>query len=315
MDLTGIGGIWPASLTPFDAAGGIDDAALLHHVRELAATRGVRAVVVNGHAGEATSLDAAERQHVVRLAREAAPSCVGIVAGIIADDTRGACALARDAAEGGADATLLFPPALFAGGHEARPEMVLQFVEAVAAAAPLPIALFQLSRASGLGYAPDLLAELCRRVPSIIAIKEGSDQPQAYEDNMAALRGCGRRVTVLTTNNTWLFASLAYGADGLLSGCGSVIAEALGTMFEASARGDVAAARAVNDRLRPLLRVFYRRPSFDIHNRMKTALHLLGRLPNPAPRPPLLPISPEETDEIRAALVQAGMLPFVAVAA
>jgi 4-hydroxy-tetrahydrodipicolinate synthase len=308
MDLTGIGGIWPASLTPFDPAGAIDPAALRRHIHDLAATPGVRAVVVNGHAGEVTALDRAERQSVVRLAREAAGPTIGLVAGVVAEDTRGACHLAQDAADAGADALLLFPPSLFAGGLKARPEMALHFVHAVAAACPLPIVLFQLSRASGPGYSPALLAQLCREVASVIAVKEGSDLPQSYEDTLLALRGCGRRITVLTTNNTWLFASLAYGADGILSGCGSVLAAALGEMMAASVRGDIAAARAVNDRMLPLLRVFYRRPVFDIHNRMKTALHLMGKLPHPDPRPPLLPIAATEREEIRLALQDSGLL-------
>jgi 4-hydroxy-tetrahydrodipicolinate synthase len=54
--------------------------------------------------------------------------------------------------------------------------------------------------------------------------------------------------------------------------------------------------------------VFYRAPYLDIHNRMKTALHLLGRLAHPAPRLPLLPVGDEETLRIRAALVAAGLL-------
>ena len=315
MDLTGIGGIWPASLTPFDPSGDIDAAALCAHVQDLAQTPGVRAVVVNGHAGEATSLDLAERARVVSLARGAARPGVGIVAGVLAEDTRGACAQAREAAEAGADALLLFPPALFAGGLEERPDMARRFVCTVAEASPLPIVLFQLSRASGLGYAPALLAQLCRETPSVIAVKEGSDLPQAYEDNLRALRECGRRITVLTTNNTWLFASLAYGADGILSGIGSVASGLLSEMFAASARGDLAAARRANDRLMPLARVFYRRPSYDMHNRMKTALSLLGKLGHADPRPPLLPITAAERTEIAAALREAGLLAAGAMAA
>jgi 4-hydroxy-tetrahydrodipicolinate synthase len=186
--------------------------------------------------------------------------------------------------------------------------MAVQFVSAVAASCSLPIVLFQFPPASGPGYSPALLARLCREIPSIIAVKEGSDVPQTFEDTLAALRSCGRRVTILTTNNSWLFASLAYGVDGILSGCGSVLAAPLADMLAASDRGDIAGARAVNDRMLPLLRVFYRRPSFDIHNRMKTALHLLGKLPNPAPRPPLLPITSAERAEIAQALHEAGLL-------
>jgi len=307
MAINGLGGVWPAALTPFGPDGAIDEAALAAHLAGLAAVPGVTALVVNGHAGETTSLDAAERRRVVRLARGAAGGRA-VVAGIVADDTRAACALARDAAAEGADGILLFPPALFAGGANLRPDMAVGFVRTVAEACGLPITLFQLSRASGLGFETPLLVRLCREVPAIVAVKEGSDLPAAYEDNVAALRSLDRPVAILTTNNSWLLASLAHGADGILSGIGSVAPDILAEMLAATRRGDWEAARRANDRLRPLARAFYRAPSLDMHNRMKTALHILGRLPDPAPRPPLLPIEAAERAAIRAALAESGLL-------
>ena len=167
----------------------------------------------------------------------------------------------------------------------------------VAGASSLPIVLFQLSRASGLAFSTETLAQLCAEVPAIVAVKEGSDIPELYEDNLRALRALARPVTLLSSSNSWLFASLAYGADGILSGLGSVAAPLLVALHEAVARGDLAAARAV-----------YRAPYLDAHNRMKTALHLLGRLPHPDPRPPLLPVPAEDTARIRAALLASGLL-------
>lgn len=307
MQISGVGGIWPATLTPFKANGRVDDDALAAHVRDVAGTPGVRAVVVNGHAGEATSLDSAERAQVVSVAASA--GSVPVVAGVVADDTRGACALARDAVQAGASALLLFPPAVFAQGAGMRPDMALRFVSEVAGASDLPIVLFQLSRASGLAFSTETLARLCEEVPAIVAVKEGSDIPELYEDNLRALRALPRPVTLLSSSNSWLFASLVYGADGILSGLGSVAAPLLVALHEAVARGDLAAARAVNDRLVPLCRAFYRAPYLDAHNRMKTALHLLGRLPHPDPRPPLLPVPADDTARIRAALVASGLLP------
>jgi 4-hydroxy-tetrahydrodipicolinate synthase len=239
----------------------------------------------------------------------AAAGSVPVVAGVVADDTRYACALAQDAAQAGASALLLFPPAVFAQGAGARPDMARRFVSEVAGASSLPIVLFQLSRASGLAFSTETLAQLCTDVPAIVAVKEGSDVPELYEDNLRALRALPRPVTLLSSSNSWLFASLTYGADGILSGLGSVAAPLLVALHEAVARGDLAAARAVNDRLVPLCRAFYRAPYLDAHNRMKTALHLLGRLPHPDPRPPLLPVPAGDTARIRAALVASGLLP------
>ncbi|MFT3720946.1 dihydrodipicolinate synthase family protein [Pseudorhodoferax sp.] len=302
------GGVWPATLTPFTPDGGIDAAALQAHIADVAGTRGVRAVVVNGHAGETTSLDFAERGRVVALAAEASGG-VPVVAGIVADDPRGACRLAREAAAAGAGGLLLFPPALFAQGAAARPDMARRFVGEVAAASDLPIVLFQLSRTSGQAFSPALVQRLCEEVPQIVGVKDGSDAPDLYEDVLAVLRGLPRPMAMLTSNNSWLMASLAYGGDGILSGLGSVAAPLLVALHEAMSAGDLAAARAANARLVPLCRVFYRAPYLDIHNRMKTALKLMGRLRHPAPRPPLLPLDDAETTRIHAALAAAGLLP------
>jgi len=54
--------------------------------------------------------------------------------------------------------------------------------------------------------------------------------------------------------------------------------------------------------------VFYADPFVDMHNRMKEALVLLGKLPRAVVRPPLVKLQPPEIARIRAALVAAGLL-------
>ncbi len=94
-----------------------------------------------------------------------------------------------------------------------------------------------------------------------------------------------------------------------MSGSGSVIADLQSALFQAVQKNDLAEARRINDRIYPMARVFYAEPWADMHNRMKEALVLLGRLPRAVVRPPLVKISRVEIDRIRAALVQAGLLP------
>jgi 4-hydroxy-tetrahydrodipicolinate synthase len=67
-------------------------------------------------------------------------------------------------------------------------------------------------------------------------------------------------------------------------------------------------AKAVHDRIAPTAEVFYAEPWVDMHNRMKEALVLLGRLPRAVVRPPLMKLSAQEIERIRAALVAAGLL-------
>ncbi len=106
-----------------------------------------------------------------------------------------------------------------------------------------------------------------------------------FERNLRALRGLDRGLAVWTTHSSWLLADLALGADGLLSGMGSVAAELQATLAAAVERSDLAAARAVNDRLFRLTQAFYR-PGPDAHTRMKYALHALGRFKTDRVRPP-----------------------------
>ncbi len=54
--------------------------------------------------------------------------------------------------------------------------------------------------------------------------------------------------------------------------------------------------------------MFYANPWADMHNRMKEALVLLGRMPRAVMRPPLVKLARDEIDRIRVALVEAGLM-------
>jgi 4-hydroxy-tetrahydrodipicolinate synthase len=103
-------------------------------------------------------------------------------------------------------------------------------------------------------------------------------------------------------------SSLALGCNGLLSGSGSVIADLQAKLFRAVRANELATARQINDRIWPTAEVFYSEPWVDMHNRMKEALVLMGRLPRAVVRPPLVKIPQAEIERIRAALIAAGLL-------
>jgi 4-hydroxy-tetrahydrodipicolinate synthase len=115
-------------------------------------------------------------------------------------------------------------------------------------------------------------------------------------------------VNVLTTHSSWLLSSLVLGPNGLLSGSGSVIADLQAQMFRAVQKNDMAEAKRLNDRIEPTAQVFYADPFVDMHNRMKEALVLLGKLPRAVVRPPLVKLERAEITRIRVALVEAGLL-------
>jgi DNA-binding Lrp family transcriptional regulator len=79
-------------------------------------------------------------------------------------------------------------------------------------------------------------------------------------------------------------------------------------LFRAVQANDLAEAKRLNDRINPMARVFYADPAVDMHNRMKEALVLLGKLPRAVVRPPLVKIESAEIERIRLALIEAGLL-------
>ena len=301
-------GIMPANLLPFTADLAIDEPAYRTHLRWLADTRGVTGIVANGHAAEVSSLSREERTRALAIALDEVGTRCPVVAGVYSDGTQEAVALARDARAEGAAGVLVFPPTLFMWGAQEKPEMVLRHFSEIAAKADLPIIVFEYPPASGIGYSPETLARLAE-IPHVCAVKDWSNDIVAFEANLRALRATGRPVAMLSAFTMSLMATFVLGADGAISGMGSVVADLQAELFAACQKGDLDGARQVNDRLDPLVRVFYAPPFVDMHNRMKEALVLLGRIPAAHVRPPLTPVSATERETIRRALAASGLGP------
>jgi 4-hydroxy-tetrahydrodipicolinate synthase len=298
-------GSLPASLCPFRPDFSIDEDAFSSHVRWLVEASKGGGVVCNGHAGEVASLTRKERKRVVEVAVREAKGMAPVISGVYTDSLPEAIDFARDSETAGASAILLFPPPVLGGGGNRTEVMVLEFGKSVAAAIDIGVVIFQYPIA-GLGYPTEILLRLLD-IPNVVGIKEGSDHLPTYERNLRAIKAKRPEVSVLTTNNTMLFASTALGADGILSGSGSVVADLHAELFELIQKGDLKAAQALNDRIWPLTQVFYCDPPVNMHNRMKVALEHLGRQPKAVVRPPLQPIGQDERARIIRGLQDAGV--------
>ncbi len=300
-------GVMPANLLPFTADLSIDERAYRRHLRWLADTRGVTGIVANGHAAEVSSLTREERKRSLAIALDETAGQCPVVAGVYSDGTQEAVELARDAQAAGAAGLLVFPPTLFMWGAQHKPDMVIRHFSEIAAGADLPIVVFEYPPASGIGYAPETLAQLTE-IPQVAGVKDWSNDIVAFERNLRALRATGRAVAMLSSFTMSLMATFLLGADGAISGMGSVAADLQAELFELCQKGDLDGARRVNDRLDPLVRVFYAPPFVDMHNRMKEALAILGRIPAAHVRPPLTPVSDAERAAIGRALQAAGLV-------
>ncbi len=300
-------GVIPAVLLPFHDDFSIDEASYRKHLRDLAAVGGVSAVTTHAHASEVHACSVEEQRRVLDLTMDEIGDRVPVVNGIYADGSHLAAELARLADKGGASALLVFPPQSMGMGGQLRPEMALAHFSRIASATDLPIIVFEYPLSGPLGYPFETLLKIFEAVPQVKAIKDWCGDPMAHERHIRAFQALPRPINVLTTHSAWLMSSLVMGCAGLLSGAGSVIADLQAALFEAVRHRDLAAAQAINDRIYPMVQAFYAPPFLDMHNRMKEALVLLGRLPRAVVRPPLMKLSSLEIERLERAILAAGL--------
>ncbi len=158
-------GVIPAVLLPFHDDLSIDEKSFRSHLRDVAAVKGISAITINAHSTEVASCTFDEQRRVLDIAQDEVGGRLPIVNGMWADGSLEAARIARMAAEGGASALLVFPPAPFTLGQS--PEMALAHFKRIADATDLPIIVFQYPLATGQGYPRETLlrddASRCRR--------------------------------------------------------------------------------------------------------------------------------------------------------
>ena len=299
-------GVIPALLLPFFDDLSIDEASYRSHLRDVGAVESISAVTVNAHASEVASCTFDEQRRVLAITQDEIGERLPIINGVYAEGSLEAARIARMADDGGASALLVFPSGIFTFGQ--RPEMAVAHFRRIADATDLPLIVFQYPLAGGQGYPLATLMKIIEAVPTVRAVKDWSANPQLHERQIRALQSLQPAVNVLTTHSAWLFSSLVLGCNGLLSGSGSVIADLQARLFRAVEKNDLAEAKRLNERIEPTARAFYADPFVDMHNRMKEALVLLGKLPRAVVRPPLVKIERAEVARIRQALIEAGLL-------
>ena len=299
-------GVIPACLLPFDDNFSIDEQNYRKHLRHVIGVDGISAITVNAHASEAHACSFDEQRRVLDITKDEVAG-VPIVNGIYADGSALAADLARMAEAGGASALLVFPPNSISMGGQLRPEMAVAHFKTIAEATDLPLIIFQYPLGGGLGHTFETLLRLCEEVPTITAIKDWCNDPMLHEKHIRVFQSLSRPVNILTTHSAWLMSSLVMGCKGLLSGAGSVIADLQVELWRAVQAKDLVRARAVNDRIYPMIQAFYAPPFLDMHNRMKETAVILGRIPKAVVRPPLCKLEDTEIARLEAAVKEADI--------
>lgn len=288
-------GCGTALVTPFTRSGELDEAALRRLVRRQLEA-GIHFLVPCGTTGESPTLDRHERRLVVEIVVEEAAGRVPVLAGAGGYDTREVVEAAREMAGAGADGLLSVTPYY----NKPTPDGLERHYAAIAAATPLPIIVYNVPGRTGCNVDPATLRRLAA-IPTVAGVKEASGNiSQICEVCAAAPPG----FLVLSGDDAVTLPAMAVGARGVISVASNQVPAELSAMVEAAERNDFAAARAIHQRLLPLMLA-----NFAESNPIpvKATLAMMGLIEE-AYRLPLVPPRAETRARLARVLEGLGLL-------
>lgn len=287
-------GVMTALVTPM-RDGAVDYDALARLV-DWQIAEGVDGLVAVGTTGESATLDMKEHVDVIAHVVKCAAGRVPVVAGAGGNATREALELTEASEAAGADALLHVTP------YYNRPSQdgMYRHFEAIARSTKLPVILYNVPTRTGVDLLPDTVERLAA-IENIVAVKEATGNLVRATDLVAKV---GDRVAVLSGDDGTAFPLYAVGARGVISVVSNVAPRRMARMWDAAAAGQWDEAREEHFALRELNALLFAEPS---PGPTKAALALMGRGANEL-RPPMTPVSPALTEQLKRALHALALL-------
>lgn len=279
----------------------------LEHYMDWMAGQNPGGIAMNMDASEVITLTEEEQFEVIRVCRKAINGRVPLLSGVVAGSTKAAAQKAEKLARAGVQGFAIFPPFPTFSGAPVPEEMIVRYHRAIADAAKLPIICFQFPKGWGPDYTSAILNAIAE-IPELIAIKEASFDVAQTLQTIETAKKLARAIGVLTGSDTFIFEAMMMGCTGALIGFAGMETGQLVAMNDAVQRGDLAAGKAIWDKLGPIARYCWRPPIRDFRPRMKEVLRLQGHFPSAMCREPQLGVSSAERAEIEALCRRQGLI-------
>ncbi len=297
------GTLLPAVVTPMSTDGVIAYDALTAYASAIAAEP-IGGVAVWAHTGRGLYLSAADRSKVLEAWRQATDlpivAGVGVPRSTTAQDLQEAAdatvAMALQAADGGADAVMVYPLAALGEMPDGHAQAVALH-ERVAAESGLPLVGFYLhGEAGGYPYPPELIRDLLS-LPSMLGVKTATlDRAIGCQDAIWAGRGTGK---LLITGEDRMFGpSFMWGADTALVGIAAAQVELSAALLRTWTSGDHTGFLTASDRLDRFAAATFYAPIEGYVQRMLWAAVWEGLIPEDAAHDPYGPDLPAGEREL-----------------
>ncbi len=295
--MTDLGHVITAMVTPFDDELAVDHgkvAALAERLVE----QGSDGLLVSGSTGESPTLTRDEKIELYRTVKRTVGDKTKVIAGTGSSSTAEVIELTRAAEDVGIDAALVVCPAY----NKPPQEGLYRHFKAVAEATKLPVIMYNIPGRTGRNIDAKTILRLAE-IENIVANKESSGD----FDQMTQISAQAPDGFVLYSGDDWAtLPALAIGAVGVVSVVSHVAGPQISQMVRAFHNGDTQQARRLHWRLWELFQVLFIPTSVNPAP-VKAALRLAGFDPGGL-RPPLVPTTPEEDEQIRRVMQEAGLL-------
>ena len=277
-------------VTPFDAAGRVDEEALARHSEALLSA-GAAGVVALATTSETSSLDDDERALIVGLcARVCAEHDAVLVVGAGTNDTR--TTIARHEALAhvpGVEASLAVVP------YYVRPSeaAIVRHFQTVAARSPVPLILYNIPYRTGRGLGSAALLELAQ-TDNIVGVKQAVGGIDT--DTLQLLAAAPPGFSVLGGDDAFLYPLVLMGGRGAIAASANVATALFAAMIDDGLAGNLADGRARAAALLPLVVALFAEPSPAV---IKGVLYAQGQIATAAVR---MPLADASADAVEAAL-------------
>jgi 4-hydroxy-tetrahydrodipicolinate synthase len=256
---------------------------------------GTDGIVVVGTTGESPTVDFDEHHQLIQIAVEHAKGRIPIIAGTGANSTREAIELATYAKKAGAGASLSVVPYY----NKPTQEGLYRHFRAIAEAVEIPQIVYNVPGRTVADLQNDTMLRLAE-VPNIVGLKDATAN---LERGAELLRQLPPRVAVYSGDDATSLALMLLGGRGVISVSANVAPRLMHEMCVAALKPDPARARELNNRLMGLHRhLFVEANPIPV----KWAVASMNLI-KPGIRLPLTPLTASCYEQVRAAMVQAGI--------
>ncbi|MEA2063611.1 MAG: 4-hydroxy-tetrahydrodipicolinate synthase [Gemmatimonadota bacterium] len=281
-----------ALVTPF--RGGQVDEQALGDLVEFHIENGTETLLPCGCTGEAATLNHQEQLRTIQVVIEAVAGRVPVMAGSGSNSTSEAVHLTREAKKLGADAALHISPYYNKPTQEG---LYLHYRE-VAAAADIPIVLYNVPSRTGISIEPDTVARLSE-IGNIVAIKEASG---SLDQASSIASKCD--ITILSGDDSLTLPLMSVGAKGVVSVAANIVPGRVAALTRAWLDGDPVAAKKIHLELLPLFKAMFIETN---PIPVKTTVAAMGLISGEF-RLPLCPMSEDNRKKLESVIKSYGLI-------